>query len=57
MINLTYYTKIVPNFNPIDAFMLLFTEKLFELICEQTNIYGQQNNKNWTIINISDIKI
>jgi len=45
------------KFRPIDAFMLLFTEKLFELICTQTNIYGQQNNKNWTIINISDIKI
>ena len=45
------------KFCPIDTFMLLFTEKLFELICEQTYIYGQQNNKNWTIINISDIKI
>jgi len=41
---------------PIDCFMLLFTEQLFELIWRQTNIYGQQNRKNWTSINIIEIK-
>ena len=41
---------------PIDCFMLLFTEELSELICEQTNIYGKQNRKNWTSISIVEIK-
>ena len=45
------------KFRPIDAFMLLFTEELLELIWKQTNIYGQQENKiNWTSVSISDIK-
>ncbi|CAF3070356.1 unnamed protein product [Rotaria sp. Silwood2] len=45
------------KFRPIDAFMLLFTEQLFELICKQTNIYGQQkHDKKWTKLTSLNLK-
>lgn len=51
----TLYQQIF-QFRPIDCFMLLFTEELFQLICRQTNIYGKQNRTNWTCISIVEIK-
>ena len=44
------------KFRPIDAFMMLFTQQLFELIWEQTNVYGQQKHgTNWIPVTISEI--
>ena len=44
------------KFHPIDAFKMLFTQQLFELIWEQTNVYGQQKHgTNWIPVTISEI--
>ncbi|CAF2766637.1 unnamed protein product [Rotaria sp. Silwood2] len=45
------------QFRPLDAFKLLFTEELFELVWKQTNIYGEQKHGgNWVPINMTEIK-
>ena len=44
------------KFRPIDAFKMLFTQQLFELIWEQTNVYGQQKHgTKWIPVTISEI--
>ncbi|CAF4271227.1 unnamed protein product, partial [Rotaria sp. Silwood2] len=54
MINISHKSDF--KFRPIDAFKLLFTQQLFELIWEQTNVYGQQKHgTKWIPITISEI--
>ena len=49
--------EITPALTPINAFKLLFTDQLFELVWKQTNIYGKQKHgTTWVPVAINEIK-
>lgn len=49
-------TNVVTIGTPIDYFSKYFTDELFSLMVEQTNLYGVYENLNFTTTNISEIK-